>query len=419
MFKLKTFLPMIFAATHMCFLPFARAEQGNSENVDSGVIEKFESPYQLFVESKFLSYSDKPFVNFWNDQRNYYIPEIQTQIDQMLIDEPATKMPHMEVTRYKLADGRDGVRLIMTQKKQVVSIEFIGATNSYLKVNGINFTAEEAVDIYYIKEKLEKELGNRKLKSSSLWNFFSPGLKTSALVGQLESFAFAATDEATEPVIETKALPPVPTPEPAAGTTPGPATDTTANSSDRTVAKCRKRIGGSESSRLNEESVQKFVDSSKDFAKDSKFAEECIRASDKQNYFDYENKNLIGAKKALQDAAEKTADSPAPTKSAKKSEKKGGWAWWQIGLTVLGVGVALGTGGCAARVKVLCRNFALGNITRVQACYMDKVTGGTKCGRSTATGTSTITVVNPTTVNSSTGPVPNAGNFHKPTNGTK
>ena len=115
MFKLKTFLPMIFAATHMCFLPFARAEQGNSENVDSGVIEKFESPYQLFVESKFLSYSDKPFVNFWNDQRNYYIPEIQTQIDQMLIDEPATKMPHMEVTRYKLADGRDGVRLIMTQ----------------------------------------------------------------------------------------------------------------------------------------------------------------------------------------------------------------------------------------------------------------------------------------------------------------
>ena len=148
------------AALNTVNLPVAYAEESVPPLFQEFVRgDQITSPAQLLTKTSLLKYSKKPLVNFWSQVRPFVSEESQKPVDELLAQNPNQMMPEMRTVRYKLSDGREGVRLVLTLGKETSSLEFIGTNDVFVTIDGVSFSTDEVFNLKPNLERLQKASG--------------------------------------------------------------------------------------------------------------------------------------------------------------------------------------------------------------------------------------------------------------------
>jgi hypothetical protein len=169
----KLFLTLL-AAAQTVYIPVANAEAVLPENtpqyIKDGVVT---SPFEVVAKSNLVKYSGKPFVNFWNELRPLVDEQDRKPIDDLLLENPNLLMPKISSVKVKLPDGREGVRLVISEGSAVSSVEFDGSERNFVKIDGVSFNADEVSHLRGMKSKLEEKKSEKKTEASVKWGSHS------------------------------------------------------------------------------------------------------------------------------------------------------------------------------------------------------------------------------------------------------
>ncbi len=121
---------------------------------------------------------------YWNSVRHVYPANIQSQMDQWAQVHGDQKMPTVQATTFKGADGKEQMRLILsTPDSQTLSLNYTGDEESPFKINNVSFSKDDL-----LKMNLETMGDRLKAKDASIRKSYDTPTTGGLVVMSYEQF---------------------------------------------------------------------------------------------------------------------------------------------------------------------------------------------------------------------------------------